>query len=110
MNTIYCLWEDIGKGNKQNRIATIQMLCESIAVVQTIIHDPYIFRYHHSDLLPSNPTTYYRAVEALNDNINIMNTSINSSQQQQQTQIYTLLHIISKELIEAFISKSSTPI
>jgi len=103
MMTITTHWYDLGHGNKQNRDATIQDLCEAIKVIRTVSQDVYNFLPHEPHRLPKRDggqlETYYKALEALNENVNMLNPTTTNNVSLRYTQIYALLKLISDTLV-----------
>ena len=99
-NNIMTHWFELGQGNKQYRDNTVQLIYDKIITTNADFQHACVFAYHDATLLPSNPEMYYYAVDALNDNINMLNKNTYSEQEMwnRHTQIYKLIKQISGEL------------
>ncbi len=110
-NNIMTHWFELGQGNKQYRDNTIQSIYDEIIATNTDFQHACVFVYHDAALLPSNPEIYYYAVDALNDNINMLNKNTYSEQEtwNRHTQIYKQIKQISGELSKRQLVRQGAP-
>ena len=99
-------WFELGQGNKQYRDHTRQALYEEIKT--TTAQHTHVFAYHDTSLLPTNREMYYYAVDALNENINMLSKD-NSSALVRYAQIDKLLKHISGELFKRQLANQGVP-
>lgn len=111
-NNIMTHWFELGQGNKQYRDNTVQTLYDEITNTKTNLQYACVFGYHDATLLPSNPEMYYYAVDALNDNINMLNKNTNGDRDiwNRHTQIYKLIKQISGELSKRQLARQGVRI
>ncbi len=100
-------WIELGQGNKQYRDYTKQLLYDEI--ITTSQSDfQYVLSYHDASLLPPNREIYYYAVDALNENINILNNN-GKNVLYHHAQINKLLKHISDELFKRQLINRGVP-
>lgn len=100
MMTITTQWQELGQELYINRETTIKNICDAIKVLRTTsLTHSFIFLPHESSILPQNPEMYYNALEALNENVNLIHNE--NDYAQRIAQIYGLLKNISNMLFKA---------
>jgi hypothetical protein len=110
-NPIMTHWFELGQGNKQYRDNTRQALYEEIKTT-TAQQQTHVFAYHDTSLLPANREIYYYAVDALNENINMLNKvggDSNRGVSVRYAQIDKLLKHISGELFKRQLANQGVP-